>query len=87
MKMLGISIATCIHFFTRYVVTYIVMITDKDLNRYFVPFSDPESYSKAGLSEMNTQGWSVFAMRVGGWWANDVFTLMATTLSDGDVAA
>jgi len=26
-------------------------------------------------------------MRVMGWWANDVFTLMATKLSDGDVAA
>ena len=87
MKMLGISIATTIHFFLRYVVAYIVMKLDKDLNRYLVPFSDPETYDKAGLLEMNSQGWSVFAMRVMGWWANDVFTLMATKLSDGDVAA
>jgi hypothetical protein len=54
MKMLGISIATSIHLFLRYIVTYIVMKCDDDLNRYFVPFSDPESYDKTGLSEMNS---------------------------------
>lgn len=54
MKMLGISIATTIHLFLRYVVAYIVMKSDKDLNRYFVPISDPESYEKTGLLEMNS---------------------------------
>jgi len=49
MKMLGISIATTIHLFLRYVITYIVMKSDKDLNRYFVPISDPKSYEKTGL--------------------------------------
>ena len=41
MKMLGISIATTIHLFSRYVITCIVMNCDKDLSRFFVPFSDP----------------------------------------------
>jgi Na+-driven multidrug efflux pump len=54
MKMLGISIATTIHLFLRFVVAYIVMKSDKDLNRYFVPISDPESYEKTGLLEMNS---------------------------------
>ena len=54
MKMLGISIATTIHLFLRYVIAYIVMRSDKDLNRYFVPISDPESYEKTGLLEMNS---------------------------------
>jgi len=49
MKMLGISIATTIHLFLRYVIYYIVMKSDKDLNRYFVPISDPKSYEKTGL--------------------------------------
>ena len=87
MKMLGISIATSLHFFVRYIVSYVIMSFDKDLNKFFIPFSDPESYDKAGLIEMNSLGWSVFAMRVMGWWANDVFTILATNLTDGDVAA
>ena len=87
MRMLGISISTCIHFIIRYISGYFIMKFDKDLNKFFIPFSDPESYDKAGLTEMNSLGWSVFAMRVMGWWANDVFTILATNLTDGDVAA
>ena len=87
MKMLGIAISTSIHFFIRFITSYIIMKSDPDLSRFFIPFSDPESYNTVGLKEMNSLGWSMFAMRVMGWWANDVFTILATNLTDADVAA
>lgn len=53
---------------------------DPDLRRSLVPLSDPRVWDWEGFKEMNRLGWSSFMVKVAGWWAFDVFTLLTGML-------
>jgi hypothetical protein len=46
---------------------------------------DEDSFK--GLSEIAIIGYNSFLVKVMGWWAFDVFTQMASLLTDTDIAA
>jgi len=85
MKMLGISIATMIHFIMRFLGNRTICQLDSHLSRSFVSIRDPDSWKDLG--EMAWLGWNSFLLKVMGWWAFDVFTQLAAFLAEDDVAA
>lgn len=63
------------------------MFLDKDLSKSLVSITDPRVWDKEGFAEVNREGWSSFLLSVAGWWAFDIFTVMASSLSSKEVAA
>ena len=43
MNMMGIAIASCIHFFVRFLVNYVCIMRSPKLKESLVPLSDPEN--------------------------------------------
>ena len=76
MKMTGVAISSSVQFMVRTIVTASICAWDSDLRKSFVSFKDPRVWDKEGLSELNKLAWSTFLLKVMGWWAFDVFTLM-----------
>lgn len=60
---------------------------DPVLRQCRVPISDPRVWEKAGFIEMNGYGWASFTVKVMGWWAFDVFTLLTGSLAPADTSA
>lgn len=48
---------------------------------------DSRIWTQKGFSEMNKQGWMSFVLKVMGWWAFDVFTLLAASLTVEETSA
>ena len=83
----GCAIASSIQFVVRTCIWVLVATCDKDLNKSLVSIKDPRVWDKEGFRELNHQGWSSFLLKVMGWWAFDVFTLLAGQLTTSDTAA
>ena len=71
----------------RSLINYLVVILDKDLCRALIPLNDTRVWNKRGFMDMNKQAWASFANKVAGWWAFDIFTLLASSLTTTDTAA
>ena len=80
MKLLGVSISSSIQFVIRALVNVIACHCDPLLKQSHVPMSELRVWTKEGFVEMNSLGWSSFMVKVMGWWAFDVFTLLSGTL-------
>lgn len=78
-KMVGVAIASSVQFVIRFVVTYALLGRSADYRKCVVPLSDPRS--RAGLSEMHQLGVQNTTLKVMGWWAFEVLTLMAAGLN------
>ena len=85
LKMLGVAISTSLHFVCRFVVPYILVTTNSFFEESLIPFSSKES--RTDLCDIIKIGFQTIQLRVMGWWAFDVFTLMASQLSPTDIAA
>jgi len=78
--MLGVAIATAIHFFCRFLFSYLlVQHYDKDTAKCYISLWHEDSWKS--LNETLWTGINSFLLKVMGWWAFDVFTQLATQIS------
>lgn len=77
-KILPVGIASGVQFVARAFISYVLTMTDSEIKKSFIPFSDPASWEELG--EMYRHGANCTLLRVMGWWAFDVFTQLASTL-------
>ena len=84
-KMYGIAITTTLHFVVRCIVPYVLMRCNSFFDGRILALSDKESWT--GFGEIVKLGWTSVILKVMGWWAFDVFTLLAAQLSATDIAA
>ena len=75
-KMYGIAISTGIHFFVRLIVPLILMKLNPFFDGRIIPLSDKDSWT--GFREIVRLGGASIMLKVMGWWAFDVFTLLAS---------
>lgn len=80
--MLGVSIATSLHFFMRFAVTigYIRFSGKFDEPIYNVPFNDPDNFKL--WKPQFIQSLQCMSLSVWSWWAMDVFTVLASNMGD-----
>jgi hypothetical protein len=69
----------------RAAVPFTLIMRNSFFNESIIPLSDNDSWT--GLSEMVKLGFISILLKVMGWWAFDVFTLLAAQLSPTDIAA
>lgn len=81
----GLAIASHIHFIARFIITYTLIINDKEACECLIPMSHPDSFKE--FPEMIKVGYYSFVNRVFGWWSFDVYTQLAGMLTDTDIAA
>ena len=84
-KMHGIAIATFLHFVCRCLVPFVLIKRNKFFDESIIPFSDKDSWT--GFGHIIRLGFVSIMLKVMGWWAFDVFTLLASQLSPTDIAA
>ena len=87
MKLKGVAIASTVQYLVRAAITYLAARFDPLLKKAWVSMSDERVWDKEGFREMQRFGWSTFLVKVMGWWAFDVFTLLAATLPQTEAAA
>lgn len=75
MKMLGVALASSIHFVFRFLIIFACAKLDKDLKKSFIPIFHEDSFKDLGY--VLEIGWQSFLLKVMGWWAFDVFTQFA----------
>jgi Na+-driven multidrug efflux pump len=86
MGFLGICIATCLMFVSRLIIVVIQIETIGALkNNYGVELFSEES--RKNISHQFNLGLHSLSMGVWGWWAFDIFTLIASYLSVEEVSA
>jgi len=85
MKMKGIAISTFVHFLCRFIILRTCYSLDPKLSRCLIPLWHEDSFK--GWDETFRLGFSAMLVSVAGWWAFDVFTLLASQLDTTDVAA
>ena len=68
----------------RYAIAYCFAVSDKDLSKCLIPLSHPDSWKD--FKYTIKIGWESFLLRVMGWWAFDVFTQLASMLTETDTA-
>jgi Na+-driven multidrug efflux pump len=85
MKIEGVAIASMVHFICRFLLMHFFLRNNKEAQQCFIPLRDEDSYK--GLKEIVTVGYNAFMVKVMGWWAFDVFTQLASLLTETDVAA
>jgi len=78
-KMIGIAIATNIHFIFRFIIAVILTRTDEKVKEGIISFDSPESWKDLGV--MCKLGFDSVLLKVMAWWAFDVFTQLASFLS------
>ena len=83
-KMLGVAIASSLHFVVRFLVSYACVNLDSKLKAGLIPLSDENSWKDLG--EMAVLGGNSVLLKVMGWWAFDVFTQMAAFLDETELA-
>lgn len=83
--MTGVAIASLVHFCFRYIIMFSLVSTNKDAQKCMIPLKHEDSWK--GLREIVVVGWNSFLVKVMGWWAFDVFTQLASLLTETDVAA
>lgn len=83
--MLGISLASCFHFFCRFFTMCLFIKLSGRFDRCFVPIRDPENFKN--LKSQFVLGISAASLGVWSWWAFDIFTLIASYMSIEDLAA
>ena len=84
-KMLGVAFATFLHFVARSLVPIILVRSNSFFAESLIPLTDKDSLK--GLREIANLGFVSALGKVMGWWAFDVFTLLAAQLSVTDIAA
>ena len=72
MKLIGVAIASSIHFLFRFIAVFICINYDKDLKKGLIPIFHENSWRSLG--HVAKAGWNSFLLTVMGWWAFDVFT-------------
>jgi len=83
--MYGIAISTFLHFVVRlFVPIYLAQINEKT-KKCLIPLSDKDSWT--GFPQIIKLAGVQIMVSVMGWWAFDVFTLLASLLRDTDIAA
>lgn len=85
MKMTGVAAASAVQFVLRFLFNYTLVKCDKELTKGLIPLKDPISW--IGLSEIAEVGKNSLYLYVMGWWAFDVFTQLASFLTESDLAA
>ena len=85
MKMTGVAIASMVHFIFRFIFMYYLVTNNKDAQKCLISLRHEDSWK--GLKEIIIVGWNSFLVKVMGWWAFDVFTQLASLLTETDVAA
>lgn len=82
----GICIATCIQFTCR----FLVNLTVQEYFGGFTKFKHVKIFSKRTTIDLKGQatlGFYAMSMGVWGWWAFDIFTLIASYMSPEIIAA
>ena len=75
-KFLGIAIATSIHFVVRAFVGTVMVRYNNQFRKSIIPLFSSESFK--GMKEIFKLGFYSVMLKVMGWWAFDVFTILAT---------
>ena len=84
MNILGVAIASAIHFVARFLIMYILILRDENATKCLIPLMHKDSFT--GFGQTAQVGINQFLVDVMGWWAFDVFTLMASYLTKTDTA-
>lgn len=85
LKFLGIAIASSIHFIVRGVVGTLLVRYGKSFKKSIVPICSGDSFKDMGA--IFKLGFQSIMLKVMGWWAFDVFTLLASQLDQRSIAA
>lgn len=85
MKFLGIAIASAVHFVARFLVGVMVVRYTKTFNSHIVPLCSADSFKD--MNDIFKLGMQSVLLKVMGWWAFDVFTLLASQLNQRSIAA
>jgi len=85
MKILGVAIASSIHFLCRFLVILSCVHYDQDLRKGLIPIFHEDSWKSLG--HIVKTGWNSFLLTVMGWWAFDVFTQLAAIPGDKNITA
>lgn len=78
LKFLGIAIASSLHFIVRFVVGVILVRFSKVFRKSIIPFFSSDSFKD--MKMIYSLGFQSILLKVMGWWAFDVFTLLASQL-------
>ena len=76
MKFLGIAIASSLHFIVRAIVGTVMVRYNKKFRKSIIPIFSADSFK--GMKEIFKLGFYSVMLKVMGWWAFDVFTLLST---------
>jgi len=76
MKFLGIAIASSLHFVVRAVVGTVMVRYNRQFKKSIIPIFSEDSFK--GMKETFKLGFYSVMLKVMGWWAFDVFTLLST---------
>jgi hypothetical protein len=68
----------------RFLISLFFSFWDEDLRKCLIPLSHPDSWKDFRYTMKI--GWESFLLRVMGWWAFDVFTQLASMLTETDTA-
>lgn len=82
----GVCLATALMFFTRFMVNVGLV----ECTSIFTKYDDVKLFSKQSCTDFSAQmklGFNAMSMGVWGWWAFDIFTLIASYLASEVIAA
>jgi len=85
LKFLGIAIASSVHFIVRGAVGIILVRFGKKFKKSIISIFSADSFKDMG--ETFKLGFQSIMLKVMGWWAFDVFTLLASQLDQKSIAA
>ncbi len=83
--MLGISLASCFHFFCRFFTLLLCLKVSGRFERCLVSITDADNFKN--LKGQFMLSLSAASLGVWSWWAFDIFTLIASYMSIEDLAA
>lgn len=83
--MIGVCIASCIHFFSRFLVLIVCGKFSKTTKNSFVPLSDPDNFKN--IRPQFILSLKCASLGIWAWWAFDIFTLIASYMSVNDLSA
>lgn len=72
LNIVGVAIASNIHFIARFLIIYSLILKDEESRKCLIPLRHEDSF--IDLREIFKVGYDSFVNRVMGWWAFDVYT-------------
>jgi len=72
LKMVGVAIASSLHFCMKFTVTYCLVSRTPEYKKCAIPLKDPRSWE--GLKDLHKIATQNTMIRVMGWWAFEIIT-------------